>query len=70
MIHDSNSLTLIPHIKSLTLLIHENYQVKTNKELEKMWKNRGSVYKIACTRAVNQPRVLKEVIIECYAIVL
>ena len=70
MIHESNNVTLIPYIKSLTLLIDENYRVKTNKELEKMWKNRGSVYKIACTRAVNQPRMLKEVLNECYDIVL
>ena len=26
---------------------------------EELWNNRGYTYKIACTRAVNQPRMLK-----------
>ena len=72
MIHESNNLTLIPNIRSLTVLIHEKKKKKKrHKELEKKCgKNRGFMYKIASTRAVNQPRMLKEVSNECFDIVL
>ena len=33
-------------------------------------KNRGYTYKIACTRAINKPKMLKEVSNECYCNVL
>ena len=49
--------------------------MKINKTKHKNWrkkcrKNRVYVYQIACTRAVNQPRMLKEVSNEYYVIVL
>ena len=45
-----------------------------NEKHEKLEKNRGLnrgyTYKITCTRAVNKPRMLKEVSNECYDNVL
>ena len=74
MMHESNDLTLILNIKMLnikSLTLHINKINKANIEIgEKCRKNRGYMYKITCTRAVNQPSMLKEVSNEYYAIVL